>query len=209
MSEQLVLVLGTHNKKKRLELEDLLARSPFAVRTLDDFPAALEVEETGMTFAENAALKAVTQARHLGQWVLGEDSGLAVDALGGAPGVYSARFSGQGATDETNNRCLLEKLASVPLEKRTAHYVCHMTLSDPAGTMRADCEEYCRGRILLEEAGSGGFGYDPLFEIVEYHRTFGELGLAVKSVLSHRARAMRQMVPRLLAQAGDWKAVKK
>jgi XTP/dITP diphosphohydrolase len=209
MSDPLVLVLGTHNKKKRLELEDLLARSPFAVRTLDDFPAALEVEETGKTFAENAALKAVTQARHLGQWVLGEDSGLAVEALLGAPGVYSARYSGEGATDETNNRCLLEKLANVPLEKRTAHYVCHMTLSDPGGNILADCEEYCRGRILLEEAGSGGFGYDPLFEIVEYHRTFGELGLAVKSVLSHRARAMRQMVPKLMGLAECWNAIKK
>ena len=209
MSELLVLVLGTHNKKKRLELEDLLARSPFSLCTLDDFPAALEVEETGQTFAENAALKAVTQARHLGHWILGEDSGLAVDALRGAPGVYSARYSGAGATNESNNRCLLEKLANVPLEKRTAHYVCHMTLADPGGNVRADCEEYCRGRILLEEAGSGGFGYDPLFEIVEYHRTFGELGLAVKSVLSHRARAMRQMVPRLLALAGEWNTIKK
>lgn len=204
MPEPLVLVLGTHNKKKRRELEDLLQRSPFTVRTLDDFPSALEVEETGSTFAANALLKASVQARHLGQWVLGEDSGLAVDALGGAPGVYSARFSGDGATDESNNRLLLEKLAQVPLAQRTAHYVCQMTLSDPSGNQRADCEEYCRGRILLTEAGSGGFGYDPLFEIVEYHRTFGELSPAVKSVLSHRARAMRRFVPQLLALASDW-----
>lgn len=204
MPGPLVLVLGTHNKKKRRELEDLLERSAFAVRTLDDFPGALEVEESGDTFAANALLKASVQARHLGHWVLGEDSGLAVDALGGAPGVYSARFSGEGATDESNNRLLLEKLAQVPLEKRTAHYVCHMTLSDPAGNPRADCEQYCRGRILFTEAGSGGFGYDPLFEVVEYHRTFGELGLAVKSVLSHRARAMRRFVPQLLALAGEW-----
>lgn len=204
MSKQLVLVLGTHNKKKRRELEDLLARSPFTVRTLDDFPAALEVPETGVTFAANALLKASVQARHLQHWVLGEDSGLAVDALGGAPGVYSARYSGEGATDESNNRLLLEKLSKVPQEKRTAHYVCHMTLADPAGNQRADCEEYCRGRILQAEIGSGGFGYDPLFEIVEYHRTFGELGLAVKSVLSHRARAMRKFVPQLLALAKEW-----
>lgn len=204
MPDPLVLVLGTHNKKKRRELEDLLQRSPFALRTLDDFPNALEVEETGDTFAANAALKAVTQARHLRHWVLGEDSGLAVDALGGAPGVYSARFSGVQATDESNNRYLLERLADVPLDKRTAHYVCHMTLSDPQGNLRADCQEYCRGRILLEPAGSGGFGYDPLFEIVEYHRTFGELGAAVKSVLSHRARAMRRVAPKLLALVEEW-----
>lgn len=204
MLEPLVLVLGTHNKKKRRELEDLLQSSPFTVRTLDDFPNSLEVEESGETFAANALLKASVQARHLGHWVLGEDSGLAVDALGGAPGVYSARYSGDAATDESNNRLLLEKLARVPLEKRTAHYVCHMTLSDPAGNKRADCEEYCRGRILMSEAGSGGFGYDPLFEVVEYHRTFGELSPAVKSVLSHRARAMRRFVPQLLALAGEW-----
>jgi XTP/dITP diphosphohydrolase len=204
MADSLVLVLGTHNKKKRRELEELLERSPFVVCTLDDFPAALEVEETGETFAANAALKASVQARHLGQWVLGEDSGLAVDALGGAPGVYSARFSGEGATDDSNNRLLLDRLADVPLQQRTAQYTCHMTLADPAGNLRADCEEYCRGRILLAEAGSGGFGYDPLFEVVEYHRTFGELSPAVKSVLSHRARAMRRFVPQLLALAGNW-----
>ena len=91
------------------------------------------MDETGQTFAENAALKATQQARHLNAWVLGEDSGLVVDALGGEPGVLSARFSGPGATDESNNRLLLERLADVPLEKRTAHYVCHATLSDPAG----------------------------------------------------------------------------
>jgi XTP/dITP diphosphohydrolase len=131
--------------------------------------------------------------------VLGEDSGLAVHALGGAPGVYSARFSGAGATDEKNNALLLEKLAGLPLEERTAHYVCYAALSDPAGNVRAESQGICRGRILLEPAGSGGFGYDPLFEVVELHRTFGELSPAVKAVLSHRSRAIRQLVPQLIA----------
>jgi len=138
---------------------------------------------------------------------LGEDSGLAVDALAGAPGVYSARFSGPGATDESNNRLLLEKLGKTPLEKRTAHYVCHATLADPAGTIQAQADGYCHGRIRFEPVGTGGFGYDPLFEIVEYHRTFGELGPAVKAALSHRARAIRQLIPAMLrlVDSGQWR----
>ncbi len=152
-------------------------------------------------------MKATQQARNLNAWVLGEDSGLVVDALGGEPGVLSARFSGPGATDASNSRLLLERLADVPGENRTAHYVCHATLSNPAGEVQAESEGYCHGRIRREGSGSGGFGYDPLFEIVEYHRTFGELGPAVKAALSHRARAIRALVPQLLAlsTAEDWK----
>jgi XTP/dITP diphosphohydrolase len=201
-----LLVLGTHNRKKREELEALLAPHGFKLKTLADFPQAIEVEETGDTFAANARLKAVEQAKRLGQWVLGEDSGLSVDALGGAPGVRSARFSDPGATDERNNRLLLERLEGVPLDRRTAHYTCYAALSDPAGNVRAQSEGICRGRILTEPEGSGGFGYDPLFEIVEYHRTFGELPSAVKAVLSHRSRAIRQLIPQLLAllAGGEW-----
>ena len=120
-----VLVLGTHNAKKQRELEMLLSPYNILLKSLADLPDSIEVEETGTTFEENATLKAVQQAKHLGQWVLGEDSGLSVEALGGAPGVYSARFSGPDATDEKNNALLLEKLQGVPLEKRTAWYTCH------------------------------------------------------------------------------------
>jgi XTP/dITP diphosphohydrolase len=201
------LVLGTHNRKKGIELAELLAPHGFEIITLADLPNSIEVEETGDTFAANAALKACQQAKHLHHWVLGEDSGLAVDALQGGPGVYSARFSGPGATDESNNQLLLEKLGKLPLEKRTAHYVCHATLSDPDGNIQAETEGYCHGRIRFEYAGTGGFGYDPLFEIVEYHRTFGELGPTVKAALSHRARAIRQLIPAMLtlAQNGMWR----
>lgn len=200
------LVLGSRNRKKLAELAELVQPYGIAVRTLADFPEAIEVDETGHSFAANARLKAALQSEHLGQWVLGEDSGLAVDALGGAPGVYSARFAGEGASDEANNRLLLEKLVGVPIEKRTAHYVCHVALADPQGVVRAGAEEICRGRIRTEPAGSGGFGYDPLFEIVESHQTFGELPPAVKAVLSHRSRAIRQMVPQLVAlvRSGAW-----
>jgi XTP/dITP diphosphohydrolase len=201
-----LIVLGSHNRKKLLELAELLEPHGFELKTLADFPQAIAVEETGRTFAENARLKASVQARHLGQWMLGEDSGLSVDALGGAPGVYSARFSDPGATDERNNDLLLDKLKNVPLEKRTAHYTCYAALSDPQGNIRAESEGQCRGRILFERAGSGGFGYDPLFEIVECHQTFGELSPAVKSVLSHRSRAIRLLVPQLVdvVRSGAW-----
>jgi len=201
------LVLGTHNRKKGIELAELLQPCGFQVITLADIPGSIEVDETGDTFAANAALKACQQAQHLNRWVLGEDSGLAVDFLKGAPGVYSARFSGPQATDESNNQLLLEKLGNTPLEKRTAHYVCHATLSDPAGNMKAETEGYCHGRIRFEQAGTGGFGYDPLFEIIEYHRTFGELGPTVKAALSHRARAIRQLITAMLwlVDTGVWR----
>ena len=201
-----LIVLGSHNRKKLLELVELLAPHGFELKTLADFPQAIAVEETGQTFADNARLKASVQARHLGQWMLGEDSGLSVDALDGAPGVYSARYSDPGATDERNNDLLLEKLKNMPLERRTAHYTCYAALSDPQGNIRAESEGQCRGRILFERAGRGGFGYDPLFEIVECHQTFGELAPAVKAVLSHRSRAIRLLVPQLLqlVRSGAW-----
>jgi XTP/dITP diphosphohydrolase len=203
-----VLVLGSRNRKKLGELADLLEPHGLVLKTLADFPDAIEVEESGDTFAANARLKATVQAAHLRHWVLGEDSGLSVAALGGAPGVYSARFSDPGATDERNNALLLEKLSAVPLEKRGAHYTCYAALSDPDGNVRAQSEGICRGRILFEPAGSGGFGYDPLFEVVEYHRTFGELAPAVKAVLSHRSRAIRDLVPQIVAliEKGAWPA---
>jgi len=196
-----LIVLGTANRKKGLELVELLAPVGIELKTLADFPEAISVVEDGGTFAANAALKAVEQARHLRHWVLAEDSGLMVDALDGAPGVFSARFSGPEATDQSNNRLLLEKLGELPLSRRTARYVCHMTLADPSGTIRAESEASCRGRILFELRGIHGFGYDPLFEIVEYHRTFGQLGPLVKARLSHRARAAGKLVSQLIGLA--------
>ncbi|MEQ1906507.1 MAG: RdgB/HAM1 family non-canonical purine NTP pyrophosphatase [Pirellulaceae bacterium] len=185
------IVLGSRNKKKARELDDLFGPSDIQLRPLADFPEAVEVEETGSTFQANAILKASVQARHLGRWVLGEDSGLSVSALNGEPGVWSARYAGEPSSDTRNNEKILTRLHGVPLDKRTAWYTCHMALSDPSGKIWIDCAGHCYGRILAEYLGDQGFGYDPLFEVVEYHQTFGQLGLAVKSLISHRARAAR------------------
>jgi XTP/dITP diphosphohydrolase len=200
------LVIGTTNDAKGRELRELLAPYGFDVVTLKDFGASREVVEDGDTFAANARKKSVELAQHLRQWVLADDSGLAVDALEGRPGVYSARYAGESATDEQNNQRLLEELGDLPLERRTAHYVCHVAVADPRGDVRAENSDVCRGRIVYEPTGGNGFGYDPLFEVVEYHQTFGQLGPRVKAALSHRGRALRGLLPKLLTlvQSGAW-----
>ncbi len=193
------LVLGSRNLKKSQEIAEILAPWGFQVVSIANFPQAGEVEEDGTTFAENAAKKAAEPARLLSQWVIGEDSGLMVDALGGQPGVYSARFSGAGATDERNNQKLQQELAGTPLAQRGAGYVCSVALADPTGAIRLRAEGRCRGVIIEEPRGANGFGYDPYFLVPEYHRTFGELSARVKHQLSHRARAFAAFIPRLVA----------
>jgi len=201
-----MLVLGTTNHGKLRELLELLEPHGIGCTSLAGFAAAVDVDETGATFAENAELKAISQAVALGRWVLAEDSGLVVPALGGAPGVLSARFSGPAeaadreTVDRRNSALLLERLAGHRGRERSAHYACHAALADPGGRVVAVAAGACHGRIAESPAGSGGFGYDPLFIVSEYHRTFGELPSAVKSVISHRARAMRAMLP-LIVQA--------
>ncbi len=192
-----LLVLGTHNAKKRDELANMLVGTGVRVANLTEFPDAIEVVEDGDSFEANARLKAVQQAQHLGHWVLADDSGIEVDALNGAPGIYSARFAGPECDDDANNRLLLERLVEIPPAKRGAGYLCHVTLADPTGTVRAEHFGRCRGTIVTEPRGTGGFGYDPLFELREYHRTFGEMGPAVKRAVSHRSRAMRGILPSL------------
>jgi XTP/dITP diphosphohydrolase len=185
------LVLGTGNKKKLREMAALLQDLPLALQTLEDYPGIPEVVEDGQTFAENAAKKASGYALATGCWTVCDDSGISVEALSGAPGIYSARFAGPAADDQANNHLLLTRLHGLPAAKRGAHYTCHIALADPSGRVRIRSEAICRGRVRLEPDGQGGFGYDPLFEILEYHTTFGRLGPAAKSVLSHRARALR------------------
>lgn len=192
------IVLASRNRKKSLELAELLGPHHVPVVSVAEFPEMHEVVEDGDTFAANAAKKACETASLIGRWVLAEDSGLCVDALGGAPGVYSARYSDPGATDERNNAKLLVELADIPDDRRTAHYVCHVAIADPTGKLQLSIEETCRGRIAREARGTAGFGYDPYFLIPEYHATFGELGTAVKHAISHRARAMRRLIPAIV-----------
>lgn len=191
------LFLGTNNRKKIIELVHLLEPRGFEIKVPADFPDTFDVDETGTTFLENARLKASSQAKHRGLWSIGEDSGLCVPALGGRPGIYSARFSGANANDQSNNVLLLQEMIALPAENRRAYYVSTIALSDPDGQIHIETRGECWGSILTEPRGVGGFGYDPLFEIAEYHQTFAEMGLGVKRAISHRARALRAFLARL------------
>ena len=197
-----LLVIASRNVKKVGEIAELLAPRGVDVRSVSEFDGVPDVVEDGTTFGENAALKATQTARFLGQWALGEDSGLCVDALDGEPGIYSARFSGEEATDQANNQLLTERLADVPSTRRGAHYVCHVAVSDPEGGVRLSVEANCHGRIVAQPRGEPGFGYDPHFLLPEYHRTFGELAAVVKRHLSHRARAFERLIPELVGILG-------
>lgn len=190
-----VLVLGTRNVKKRREIEEILGDLPLTLHDLSQYPNAPEVVEDGATFEANARKKAAETAKALGQWTLGEDSGLVVPALDGRPGVLSARYAGTQGDDEANNARLRAELKPYPPADRAAYYVCTAALSDPDGNVRAVVEGRCHGLLIDEPRGSGGFGYDPLFLIPEYHRTFGELSATVKHALSHRARALAKLRP--------------
>lgn len=201
--DPLRLVVASRNRGKLREISDLLAPHGIAVVGIDSFPDVREIIEDGNSFAENAAKKASETAVRLSEWALGEDSGLAVDALGGAPGIYSARYSGPGATDESNNARLMQELATVPSERRTARYMCNVALADSTGTIRLQLEASCHGRITMDPRGTNGFGYDPYFLIPEYHRTFGELAPTVKRHLSHRGRAFERLIPSLVRLLKD------
>ena len=213
--DRLTLVLGTRNKKKGGELADLIAppweANPWLgrikVRLLDEFDTTIDVVEDADTFAGNARKKASETAIELGQWTLADDSGLTVDALGGAPGVLSARYAGTHGDDDANNRKLIEALKGLPPEKRGAAFVCTLALADPTGAIRIETSGACRGRIIEDLRGASGFGYDPLFLIPEYHKTFGQLSRLVKHQLSHRARAfaaLRPLLARMIA-TGEFK----
>lgn len=197
-----ILLLGTNNRKKIVELVNTLEPRGFEIKTPSDFPDAFDVDETGTTFMENARLKAISQAVHRGLWAIGEDSGLCVKALDGRPGIYSARFSGPTATDQSNNVLLLDRMRSVPDGQRQAYYVSTIALADPSGCIHIETHGECYGRILTSPRGESGFGYDPLFEIEAYQKTFAELGLDVKRAISHRAHALREFLNRLDALIG-------
>ena len=196
------LLIATRNAGKVAEFSDLLAG--LRVLSLGDFPASTEVEETGLTFLQNACLKASSYARQTGLHALADDSGLEVDALGGAPGVYSARFAerhGAGSGDAANNALLVEQLQTVPDPARAARFRCVLALADPDGRILLTAAGWVEGSILRAPRGGGGFGYDPLFLIDSLGKTTGELPPAEKHRVSHRGAASRRMVE-LMTEAG-------
>lgn len=191
-------IVATHNAKKLKELARILQPLGIEAVTGDDLGLQLtEAEETGDTFEENARLKAELACRESGLPAIADDSGLMVDALDGAPGVYSARYAGEGASDDDRNDKLLAQLRGVPEEKRTAQFVSAVCCIFPNGDMVTARGE-CPGRIAFAPAGKGGFGYDPLF-VVEGGKTYAELTAEEKDALSHRGNALRLFRERLSA----------
>ncbi len=185
------LVVGTKNKKKLAEIKEILKGMPVKLLSLDGFKNAPAVNENGKTFQENAVKKAVKLGRFTGRLCLGEDSGLCVNALGGAPGIYSARFSGKDKNDRKNNLKLLDLLSGVPAVERKARYVCAVALADKKGLIGV-VEGKCSGLIDFEPKGTAGFGYDPLFYIPKYKKTFAQLGEGIKHKMSHRFYALKK-----------------
>jgi len=185
------LLIATNNPGKLREYEELLAGLPLELTSPAREGLSLEVAETGESFAENARLKAVAYARASGLLTLADDSGLEVDALGGRPGVHSARYAGEGADDEERYRLLLEEMRGVPWEKRTARFHCVIAIATPEGEVRT-AEGTCEGIIAFEPRGEHGFGYDPVFYLPQHGRTMAELEPRAKNRISHRARAARK-----------------
>ncbi len=182
------IVIASRNAGKIREILHALAGLPADLAVRDDLP---EVVEDGATFAENARKKAVETARFAGLWALADDSGLEVDALGGAPGVRSARWSGEGPGG--NNLKLLAELRGVPAAARTARYRAVVVVAAPDGTVVAEAEDACEGLIGFEPKGKGGFGYDPLFVVPRLQRTMAELAPDEKNALSHRGKALEKL----------------
>ena len=184
------LLIATRNAGKVREIEQLLGDLPLRLRGLADFADVPEVEETGTTFAENAVLKARAYASQTRLWTLADDSGLEVDALGGRPGVFSARYAGPAATYEERMAKLLGELAAARDRERRARFVCVIAVAPPSADSVRTFAGTCEGHIAGEPRGSEGFGYDPLFVPDGYKQTVGELGDEVKRDISHRARAL-------------------
>ncbi|KGM45342.1 XTP/dITP diphosphatase [Neobacillus niacini] len=186
------VIIATKNPGKAREFEHIFAPRGMAVRTLLDYPEIKDVEETGTTFEENAALKAEAVAQQLNKMVIGDDSGLIVDALEGRPGIYSARYAGESKNDQKNLEKVLEELKGVPEENRTARFYCALAVALP-GKATITVAGTCEGRILEQPKGNNGFGYDPVFYVPEKGRAMAELSSEEKNKISHRANALKKL----------------
>ena len=191
------LLVATHNQGKVREFSEILADMAIEFLSLDDVGVTMDVEETGTTFRENAILKATAYAQETGLLTLADDSGLQVDALVGAPGVYTARYGGAGLTHEERYLYLLENLTAVSPPDRTARFRCVIVLVAPDGTLLGEAEGVCEGMIAQAPVGEGGFGYDPVFYLPDRQQTMAQVGSNIKHQISHRGRAIQQIEPLL------------
>ena len=201
------LLIATHNPGKVIEFAGMLADLALEWLSLDDAGVTADVAETGQTFRENAVLKAQTYARMTGLFTLADDSGLEVDALNGEPGVYTARYGGEGLTSMERYQLLLQRMRDVPWADRTARFHAVIALVAPDGRLLGVADGVCEGLIALAPTGWGGFGYDPVFYLPDRERTMAQLDAAVKRQISHRGRALRSieaLVQTVLAQPGEY-----
>jgi len=196
------VVIATRNSGKLREIQAILAPLGLKILSLRDFPRIPEIIEDGQTFEENAVKKAVAVARHTRRIAIADDSGLAVDALHGRPGVFSSRYAGEKATDAERYQKLLKEMAGTPLGKRGAAFICTVAVAAPDGKAETVVGQ-CRGEIALAPKGSHGFGYDPVFYLPEWGKTVAELEPEVKNRISHRALALeklKQLLPKFLKE---------
>ena len=188
------ILIATKNRGKIRELSELLANFPVKLRGLDEFPSIGDVAETGATFTENAILKAKSYAAQTGIYALADDSGLEISALDGAPGVFSARYAGERASNEEKIYKLLSEINKTGTKDRSARFVCVMAFADQTGEIICVEKGICRGRIAEKPSGAGGFGYDPIFIPEGFEQTFGELPAVEKQKISHRAFAADKII---------------
>ncbi len=192
--DKISILIATNNAGKITEMRRFLGDINIHLCGLGDFPGISEPEETGAAFTDNAILKAVSYALQTKMWSLADDSGLEVEALGGAPGVYSARYAGENAGDEEKYNKVLRELKHTPDENRCARFVCAMAISDEKGDVKFIAEGVCSGKIALSASGTNGFGYDPIFIPDGFEQTFGELSGEIKQKISHRAQAIAKII---------------
>lgn len=193
------LLVATTNPGKFAEVKDFLRQLPLEVLSLSDFATSPKIIEDGATFEENALKKARSLAEYSGYLTLADDSGLEVDALNGAPGIYSARYCGEEGNDKKNNEKLMHELREISEEKRTGRFVCALALCAPKshGMKEWTVRDSCEGRISFELKGENGFGYDPLFFYPSLGKTFGEIDRAIKATVSHRGKALKKLAEML------------
>jgi len=189
------IIVATKNTGKVRELKKLLVDLPLQLKSLNEFPNIVEAKEIGASFAENAVIKAQSYALQTKHLSLADDSGLEVEALDGAPGVFSARYAGEDADDRGKIAKLLYELGKTQDTRRSARFVCVMAISDEKGEVKFLAEGICNGKIALTPSGANGFGYDPIFVPDGFEQTFGELSDQIKQQISHRAQAVKKIIP--------------